>query len=56
MIVRDRPSGLRLFCCCGPSRSASADTAVQHLLATAVTLAHGNLFTFKITLTPIPFT
>ncbi len=25
------------------------------LLATAVTLAHGNLFTFKITLTPIPF-
>jgi putative membrane protein len=26
------------------------------LLATAVTLAHGNLFTFKITLTPIPFT
>ena len=58
MIVRDRPSGLRLFLLLRGSilQRIRWTLLFNTLLATAVTLAHGNLFTFKITLTPIPFT
>lgn len=58
MIVRDRPSGLRLFLVLRGSilRRIRTVLLLNTLLATFVTLVHGNLFTLKITLTPIPFT
>ena len=58
MIVRDRPSGLRLFLVLRGSvlQRIRLTLLLNTLLATLVTLAHGNLFTVKITLTAIPFT
>ncbi|MDD2846392.1 MAG: bestrophin family ion channel [Rhodoferax sp.] len=58
MIVRDRPSGVRLFLLLRGSVLQRIRTTLllNTLLATLVTLAHGNLFTVKITLTAIPFT
>ena len=58
MIVRDRPSGLKLFFLLRGSimPRISAVLLFNIALATAVTLAHGMLFSFKVTLTPIPFT
>lgn len=58
MIVLDRPHGLRLFLALrgsilprilGPLAACTA-------LAVMVTLSHGFLFEFKVTLTPVPFT
>lgn len=57
MIVRERPSGLKLFLVLGGSilprilPSLLATTAI----AIVVTLTHGDLFALKITLTTIPF-
>lgn len=58
MIVRDRPSGVHLFLMLRGSVLQRIRTTLllNTLLATLVTLAHGNLFTVKITLTAIPFT
>lgn len=58
MILRDRPSGLRIFLLVRGSilRQIRGVLLVNVLLATAVTLAHGTLFSQKITLTAIPFT
>ncbi|NMM85001.1 bestrophin [Rhodococcus sp. SRB_17] len=58
MIVRDRPSGLRLFLMLRGSILQHIRTTLllNIVLATLVTLVHGNLFTLKITVTPIPFT
>jgi putative membrane protein len=58
MIVRDRPSGLRLFFVVRGSILPRIRTTllVNTLSAILVTLAHGNLFSLKITLTTIPFT
>jgi len=58
MIVRDRPSGLRLFLIVRGSvlRQIRAVLFVNVLIAVAVTLSHGILFSHKITLTTIPFT
>ena len=58
MIVRERPSGVRLFLVLRGSvlRRIRTTLLLNTLLATLVTLAHGNLFTLKITLTAIPFT
>lgn len=58
MIVRDRPSGLRLFLIVRGSvlRQIRAVLFVNILFAVAVTLSHGVLFSHKITLTTIPFT
>jgi putative membrane protein len=57
MIVRDRPSGFRLFLMLRGSvlpRILPALT-INILIATLVTLSHGDLFKLKITLTTIPF-
>lgn len=58
MIVRERPSGWRLFLVLRGSvlQRIRLTLLLNVLLATLVTLAHGNLFTVKITLTAIPFT
>ncbi len=58
MIVRSRPSGLRLFLILRGSvlHQIWAVLLVNFLLATLVTVSHGSLFTHKITLTAIPFT
>jgi putative membrane protein len=58
MIVRDRPSGLRLFFTVRGSvlKRIQLMLLFNILLAVAVTLAHGTLFDHKITLTSIPFT
>lgn len=58
MIVRDRPAGWRLFLAVRGSilQRIRLTLFLNILLATLVTLAHGNLFTVKITLTAIPFT
>ncbi|HEY9207661.1 MAG TPA: bestrophin family ion channel [Acidovorax sp.] len=58
MIVRDRPSGLRLFLALRGSvlHRIRWTLLLNILLATLVTLVHGNLFTLKVTLTAIPFT
>jgi putative membrane protein len=58
MIVRERPSGLRLFLVLRGSvlQRIRLTLALNVLLATLVTLVHGNLFTVKITLTAVPFT
>ena len=58
MIVRDRPSGFRLFLLLRGSvlpRILPALT-INILIATLVTISHGDLFELKITLTTIPFT
>ena len=58
MIVRERPSGLRLFLVLrGSILSRIRFTLIVNtLIATLVTLSHGDLFDLKITLTAIPFT
>ncbi|MCT9809508.1 bestrophin family protein [Acidovorax sp. Be4] len=58
MIVRERPAGFRLFLVLRGSvlQRIRLSLAINTLLAILVTLAHGNLFSVKITLTPIPFT
>jgi putative membrane protein len=58
MIVRDRPSGLRLFLLLRGSilPRILPSLLVNTLIATLVTLSHGDLFALKITLTTIPFT
>ncbi|MDY7538813.1 bestrophin family protein [Undibacterium sp. RTI2.1] len=58
MIIRDRPSGLRLFLLLRGSILPRILPAliVNILVATLVTLSHGDLFKLKITLTTIPFT
>lgn len=58
MIVRERPAGFRLFLILRGSvlQRIRVSLAVNTLLAVLVTLAHGSLFSVKITLTPIPFT
>ena len=58
MIVRDRPSGLRMFLLLRGSvlQQIWPVLLVNVLLATVVTLLHGTVFSHKITLTAIPFT
>ena len=58
MIVRDRPSGLKMFLLLRGSvlHQIWKVLLVNVLLATAVTLLHGTVFSHKITLTAIPFT
>ena len=58
MIVRDRPSGLHLFLLLRGSvlHRIRFTLILNTVLATLVTIVHGNLFTLKITLTAIPFT
>ncbi|KXS30899.1 MAG: Bestrophin-like [Candidatus Gallionella acididurans] len=58
MIVRGRPSGLRLFLILRGSvlHQIWGVLLVNIALATLVTLNHGDLFRLKITLTAIPFT
>jgi len=57
MIVRERPSGLRLFFIMRGSivPRIKWPLFVTVLLATVVTITHGTLFKLKITMTPIPF-
>lgn len=58
MIVRDRPSGLRLFLALRGSVLPRILPAlvVNVAIATLVTWTHGDVFKLKITLTTIPFT
>lgn len=58
MIIRDRPSGIRLFFLVRGSilPQIRLTLLVNTLSAILVTLAHGNLFDVKITLSTIPFT
>lgn len=58
MIVRERPSGLRLFLILRGSilPRILPSLMLNIILATLVTISHGDLFDLKITLTPIPFT
>ncbi len=58
MIVRDRPSGLKLFLLLrGSVLPMILPTLIVNIvIATLVTLSHGDLFKLKITLTTIPFT
>lgn len=58
MIVRDRPSGMRLFLLLRGSvlPRILPSLLVNTLVATVVTWSHGDLFRLKITLTTIPFT
>lgn len=58
MIVRDRPSGLRLFLLLRGSilPRILPSLVVNTLIATLVTISGGDLFALKITLTTIPFT
>ena len=58
MIVRGRPSGFRLFLVFRGSvlKDIWKVLAVNIVLATLVTMTHGDLFNHKITLTAIPFT
>ncbi|MDD2777048.1 MAG: bestrophin family protein [Gallionella sp.] len=58
MIVRDRPTGLKLFFIFRGSvlHQIWVVLLVNVVLATLVTMAHGDLFSHKITLTAIPFT
>ncbi|HTD02676.1 bestrophin family protein [Undibacterium sp.] len=57
MIVRDRPSGLRLFLSLRGSvlPRILPSLILNTLIATLVTITHGDLFELKITLTTIPF-
>ena len=58
MIVRDRPSGIRLFFVVRGSilKRIWLTLLVNTLSAVLVTVVHGNFFALKITLTTIPFT
>ncbi len=58
MIIRDRPSGLKLFLLLrGSVLPTILPTLIGNIvIATLVTISHGDLFDFKITLTTIPFT
>jgi putative membrane protein len=58
MIIRDRPSGLKLFLLLrGSVLPRILPTLVVNIvIATLVTWSHGDLFDLKITLTTIPFT
>ncbi len=58
MIVRGRPSGLRLFLILRGSvlHQIWGVLTVNIVLATIVTLSHGDIYSHKITLTAIPFT
>ena len=58
MIVRDRPSGFRLFFIFRGSVLSQiwGVLLVNIVLATLVTLSHGDIYSKKITLTSIPFT
>ncbi|NDP61934.1 bestrophin family protein [Polaromonas sp.] len=58
MIVRDRPSGIRLFLVVRGSilKRIRFTLLVNTLSAVVVTVVHGNFFALKITLTTIPFT
>ncbi|MET3131637.1 putative membrane protein [Oxalobacteraceae bacterium GrIS 1.11] len=58
MIVRERPSGLRLFLVLRGSVLARIrlTLVVNIVFATLVTMLHGVLFSQKVTLTTIPFT
>ena len=58
MIVRDRPSGIRLFFVVRGSilQRIRLTLLINTLSAIAVTMLHGNFFTLKITLSTIPFT
>ncbi|MEC5213673.1 putative membrane protein [Polaromonas sp. CG_9.5] len=58
MIVRDRPSGIRLFLVVRGSilKRIRLTLLVNTLSAILVTVLHGNFFALKITLTTIPFT
>lgn len=57
MIVRDRPSGLRMFLLLRGSilPRILPSLMINTVIATLVTLTHGDLFALKITLTTIPF-
>lgn len=58
MIIRDRPSGIRLFLLLRGSvlPRILPTLTVNIVIATLVTISHGDLFALKITLTTIPFT
>ena len=58
MIVRDRPSGYKLFLLLrGSVLPRILPTLIINIVvATLVTISHGDLFDLKITLTTIPFT
>ncbi|WP_114972334.1 bestrophin family protein [Rhodoferax ferrireducens] len=58
MIVRDRPSALKMFLLLRGSilPRILPSLLVNTVLATLVTINHGDLFALKITLTTIPFT
>jgi len=58
MIVRDRPSGIRLFFVVRGSilKRIWLTLLINTLSAVLVTVVHGNFFALKITLTTIPFT
>jgi putative membrane protein len=58
MIIRDRPSGLKLFLLLrGSVLPRILPTLIVNIvIATLVTISHGDLYTLKITLTTIPFT
>lgn len=58
MILRERPSGFRLFVLLRGSIMPRISRVLLFniALATAVTFTHGVLFQFKVTLTAIPFT
>jgi putative membrane protein len=58
MIVRSRPSGFRLFLIFRGSvlKDIWKVLLVNIILATLVTMTHGDLFSHKVTLTAIPFT
>lgn len=58
MIVRDRPSGLKLFFVLKGSilPRVAVVLFINIILAVAVTALHGSFFDLKVTLTPIPFT
>lgn len=57
MIIRDRPPGWRLFFSVRGSilHRIKWELATTITIATIVTLVHGRVFEFKVTLTPIPF-
>ncbi|HSV80128.1 MAG TPA: bestrophin family ion channel [Ramlibacter sp.] len=57
MIVRERPHGAHLFFIIRGSvlPHIAWELATCTLLAIAVTLTHGFIFTWKVTLTPVPF-
>jgi putative membrane protein len=58
MIVRDRPSGFKMFLLLRGSilPRILPSLLATTLIATVVTMTHGDLFALKITLTTIPFT